>query len=1041
MRRGLLRSSTALVVILLVVVALALAAILYAIRAENERRRAVGAEEAAREELWKSYRDQARGGRSGLQAGHRFDSLAAIRNAARMHPSLELRNEAIACLALADLRPAASPLQIPGAPVTLDSSFERCAAADAQGRIQVRRRSNGELLEELPSLTNSVQFIFPFSPDRHFLPVTYSDGQTRLWDLQKKVVVLTFRVWSPYQTISFSPDNRRLVSAEEDGTLSIYDLAGSSAPKIIKVDFTRPWVRLSPNGEEMGVFSARTNEVWILNARSGQMLNRLMHRDVVRGLAWHPDGKLVVTGCADKNCYLWKLSQPQSPLLMLAGHQSPVVEVAFHPSGDWFISNSWDGTTRLWDTTTCQEVARLETVGNGMRFNDDGRWLAWYRTGGAASSPELMEVTTRCALRFLREPEPLVADGDPRILKISAIWEVNFNPDGRWLVSAGKQGVRVWNTMDGDEVARLTRYESHSAFFDPQGNHLIASCDEGLLRWRVQREDGGKPHFSDPERLVEHDSCERAARSEDGAVLAYGHAGKVQVLGTGRSFTGWPAAHFVTVSHDGAWVAASAWQHDTVRLWAATNGALAAELPCPGTADSKFSPDDRWLVTGGFGEYCFWDLATHQLARSLPRADTANFHGTIAFSPDGQLMALARSRTKVQLLDPKTFEELAMLESPLPQLISWLAFSPSADQLAVATETPFIQLWDLRWLRHELANLGLDWKPERALPSGTNSIAQSSHTLSVAANDTNPRSGTRGSTPARFFLVIGSAVALATCLGVLILQRQQKLVAGYLRLDELALQRARDLELAQRELAHSEKMKALGTLAAGIAHDFNNLLSVIRLSNDVISQEAGKSPSVREELESIENAVQQGRSVVRSMLGYSRQAADKPAFYAVGDVVADTVSLLSKQFLGGIVLTLDVNRAMPQVWGAPSRLEQILLNLMVNAAEAMGGHGQLTIQAQAQKSSTDNALVLRPTPAPEYVQLSVKDSGPGIAPEIRARIFEPFFTTKTVGTSPGTGLGLSTVYTIAQEDGLGLGMETAVAKGTTFRLWLPILRF
>jgi signal transduction histidine kinase len=363
-----------------------------------------------------------------------------------------------------------------------------------------------------------------------------------------------------------------------------------------------------------------------------------------------------------------------------------------------------------------------------------------------------------------------------------------------------------------------------------------------------------------------------------------------------------------------------------------------------------------------------------------------------------------------------------MLESPVPQFVSRLAFSPSGNQLAVATETPFIQVWDLRWLREELTKLGLDW--------GTNSRS--------TATVLDPISRIEDSRTAAFHFLAAGAVALAGCLAFFVLRRQKRLVAGYLGMNELALQRARELEVAQRELLHSEKMKALGTLAAGIAHDFNNLLSIIRLSNDVIGRDAATNSSVREEVESIENAVQQGRAVVRSMLGYSREAADKPCLYAVGDVLADTVALLSKQFLGGIVLTMDVDRAIPKVWGAPSRLEQILLNLIVNATEAMKGQGRLLISVRRRTSPVEGSLTLQPKGASEYVEVSVTDSGPGISSEVLPRIFEPFYTTKTVGTSPGTGLGLSTVYTIAQQDGLGLAVLTTMGKGTTFRLWLPI---
>src|SRR5262249_17953673 len=154
----------------------------------------------------------------------------------------------------------------------------------------------------------------------------------------------------------FSPDSRRLVSAQEDGLLNFYDLPEPSEPKTVKMGFARPWVRFSPNGEELGVFSPRTNDVFILNAKSGKVVNRLVHPDVVRGLGWHPEGQMVATGCADCNGYIWKLSEPQQPLRVLTGHQSSLLEVVFHSSGEWLVSNSWDGAVRLWETATGQEI-------------------------------------------------------------------------------------------------------------------------------------------------------------------------------------------------------------------------------------------------------------------------------------------------------------------------------------------------------------------------------------------------------------------------------------------------------------------------------------------------------------------------------------------------------------------------------------------------------------------------------------------------------------------------------------------------------------
>ena len=126
----------------------------------------------------------------------------------------------------------------------------------------------------------------------------------------------------------------------------------------------------------------------------------------------------------------------------------------------------------------------------------------------------------------------------------------------------------------------------------------------------------------------------------------------------------------------------------------------------------------------------------------------------------------------------------------------------------------------------------------------------------------------------------------------------------------------------------------------------------------------------------------------------------------------------------------------PPVTGNKVRLEQILLNLIVNAAEAMDGKGNLSISLRPNADPV--GCILAPRIATEYIEVAVSDSGLGIAPEILPRIFEPFFTTKTIGVAPGAGLGLSTVYTIAQQDGLGLGVTTQLGHGSTFRVIVPV---
>ena len=189
----------------------------------------------------------------------------------------------------------------------------------------------------------------------------------------------------------------------------------------------------------------------------------------------------------------------------------------------------------------------------------------------------------------------------------------------------------------------------------------------------------------------------------------------------------------------------------------------------------------------------------------------------------------------------------------------------------------------------------------------------------------------------------------------------------------------------------------------------------------------------------IEQAVMQGKSVVGSMLGYARTEDEIVGPTDVSAVVEDTVSLLSKEFLSGIALTLELDREAAKVSVGRGRLEQVLLNLVVNASEAMQGKGKLKIALHTRASLPAKTYALRPSPAAQYLELSVADSGQGIAPEIRTRLFEPFFTTKRTGSKAGTGLGLSLVYSIAEQDGLGLSVESEPNKGATFTLMIPVV--
>lgn len=274
--------------------------------------------------------------------------------------------------------------------------------------------------------------------------------------------------------------------------------------------------------------------------------------------------------------------------------------------------------------------------------------------------------------------------------------------------------------------------------------------------------------------------------------------------------------------------------------------------------------------------------------------------------------------------------------------------------------------------------------------------------------------------------------------GGYILSYQRRSLREFAAVESLARQQTEELARAQRELGHAEKMQALGTLSAGVAHDFKNLLSVIRLSNDLIRRDSDDLPDVLEEVEAITKAVAQGDQVVKSMLGYSRRemsAEQQPL--DVAQVIEETITLLGGQFLSGIQLQLDLSPNLPSPVLPRSPLEQILLNLVVNASEAMQGKGTLTITAKI--GALDSSFrVIAPQQEGQTILISVRDDGPGMHSETLERIFDPFFTTKTVGADKGTGLGLATVYKIARDQELGLGVDSQPGEGATFELALPV---
>ena len=252
-------------------------------------------------------------------------------------------------------------------------------------------------------------------------------------------------------------------------------------------------------------------------------------------------------------------------------------------------------------------------------------------------------------------------------------------------------------------------------------------------------------------------------------------------------------------------------------------------------------------------------------------------------------------------------------------------------------------------------------------------------------------------------------------------------------LDERRLRRERILVEAQ--LRQSQKMEAIGQLAGGIAHDFNNVLTVINGWSSMLLNDATVSDFTRDAAKQIYTAGQRASSLTRQLLFFSRKRPIERVSFDLNQTIEEIASMLRRLIGEHIDLKLQLDTNLPLIDADISMMEQVLVNLTVNARDAMLHGGALTLQTQVLELSEADLRGKEDARPGCFVSLSVRDTGSGIPPEIMGRIFEPFFTTKEVGK--GTGLGLATIFGIVKQHHGWLEVESTVGVGTCFTMILP----
>jgi two-component system, cell cycle sensor histidine kinase and response regulator CckA len=239
----------------------------------------------------------------------------------------------------------------------------------------------------------------------------------------------------------------------------------------------------------------------------------------------------------------------------------------------------------------------------------------------------------------------------------------------------------------------------------------------------------------------------------------------------------------------------------------------------------------------------------------------------------------------------------------------------------------------------------------------------------------------------------------------------------------------------EEQLRHAQKMESIGLLAGGVAHDFNNILTVIQGNISLVLLDKSLPAGLNDMLRQVQDATEFAATLTRQLLVFSRRQVLQPDRVSLGDAIRRVVKLLRRTLGEHIVLRVEADPSTPDAVADVCMMEQVLLNLAVNARDAMPNGGELVISAPVLDADDDYVRRVPQAKEGRFVGIRVRDTGVGISADVLSKIFDPFFTTKAFGQ--GTGLGLATVHAVAQQHGGWIEVDSEVGRGTQFTVWFP----
>lgn len=653
--------------------------------------------ELAKQRLLDSLHAQARAARTSDQIGRRFQALQAIAHAVQIKPSAMLREEAIAVMALPDFMPleTLAPLDLVSARGLRE--IDRFAHVIGPGELVVQFNEHVDAKVKLTTEPKRVWQI-EFTDDGRYVAARLhnqvDDATVVVWEVASGQVVFEKHglVASDHMTLSRRRGEPVIIYGGTNATLYVHALPDGVLVDTLALHADALWFSADPATERLAVshFGARQVSIWSLSDAV-----QLELRDVstgIRGMAWHTELSLLAGCGSDYNVYIWD-AETGRDYAVLKGHEGQPTEVFFSPDAPVLATHGWDAKTRLWNVYTAEPLfgAMLDTrvAGFGdVLLTTDPQHVRFWRYEPAV---ECLRVQAR---------QPFGSD-----LMLS------FSSCGSLLLTAGSNGVRLWDPYSARELTVLMRERPVFARFAGDDTVLIAT---NKIVQRLTLERSGKAvTAAESTVLYRSDGIRTGSACDVRNWIALGTRDLVLIdaidgkeIAAIADFPG--SARSPAIDPMGRWLFLNNWRGAAAQLWSVPEGALIREFA--GThVLGTFSADGNSMLVSTAGEIHNYATETWTERWRHQRMRTDDLAGLIAFSGDSRLAAVTHSRFEIHVLDVESGESLAQLMAPQPVAFAALAVNHDGTKVAALTSPGLLLIWDLEKIGQGLHDLGLGW--------------------------------------------------------------------------------------------------------------------------------------------------------------------------------------------------------------------------------------------------------------------------------------------------------------------------------------------